>query len=71
MESIPIIVDMSDEEVAVEVGMDIPDIPAIPDIPDMAMVAVADADAEVDIAIPDMSMFEEVCLCVLMMECIS
>lgn len=53
IDSIPIIVDMSDEELAVEVAMDIPD--------DIAMVAVA--DAEVDIVMPDMdilSIFDEV-----------
>lgn len=59
IESIPIIVDMSDEELAVEVAMDIPD--------DIAMVAVA--DAEVDIVMPDMDMlsiFDKVCaVCVI------
>lgn len=50
IESIPIIVDISDEEAAVEVAMDIPE--------DIAMVTVA--DAEVDIVIPDMSIFDEV-----------
>lgn len=52
IESIPIIVVMPDEELAVEVAMDMPD--------DIAMVAVA--DAEVDIVMPDMdmlSMFDE------------
>lgn len=50
MESIPIIADMSDDELAVEVAMDIPD--------DIDMVAVA--DAEVDIVMPDMSIFDGV-----------
>ncbi|KAE9969230.1 hypothetical protein BLS_005449 [Venturia inaequalis] len=49
MESILIIADMSDDELAVEVAVDIPD--------DIDMVAVA--DAEVDIVMPDMSIFDE------------